>query len=385
MKILIVTDYRTGGAGHVAQITGDILISRGFEVEYLFGTDFFKFSLMRYLFNFRGYNIVNGKLFSFKPDVVMLHNFDNIWSPLILKAVEKFKLVNDKAKVVMTLHDYHIISATNSLTYYNNENQLHYFDRVPSFIELIKNRIDRRGRLHGFVRIFQWYFYYGLLKLNSTIDSFICPSKFMMNKCIQRYSEKKVKVIYNPTTFINSNRVKFVGDSLQIIFAGRISQEKGIFEFFDLLIKSKLKINRKLHFDIIGDGDLFTELKNIAGKAQFSLSIHGRKSHEFVENKLTNANFVLLPSTVFENAPLSLIEGVFKGCNIITMNYGGMKEISEQLSSSILLDNLTQNSIDKMLKYLDSFDDSKSNENQREALLKKYTSSEYCRLIEDEF
>lgn len=383
MKILIISDYRTGGAGQVAKLSGEILATQSYDVQYLFGIDFFKFNLMNYLLNINGFNIVSRKIESYKPDIVMLHNFDNLWSPFILKAIKKYKKTNSKVKVLMTLHDYHIISATNSLTYYEGS-QINYFDKVPSFSELLKKRIDRRGRIHGYARILQWYLYYSVLNLNSTIDTFICPSKFIMNKCVQRYKEGNVKVIYNPTKFINSNKIKKVGASLKILFAGRVSKEKGILDFLKLIISSSVEIKRKIHFDIIGEGDLLDELKEVTEGSRSRIHVHGRKSHDFVESKLSTSNFVLLPSTVFENAPLSLVEGIFKGCNIITMNYGGMKEIGEQLTSSILLDELTQPSVDNMLKALDDFEDSSEYKKQRDLLTGNYGVEEYIRLIKNE-
>lgn len=382
-KILIITDYRSGGAGHVAKISGDILNMHKYDVQYLFGIDFFKFNLKNYLFNISGFNIVSRKIESYNPDIVMLHNFDNLWSPLILNAIRKYKKTNSNVKVLMTLHDYHIISATNSLTYYEGD-QLNYFDKVPSLFELLKKRIDRRGRIYGYARILQWYIYYSILNLNSTIDTFICPSKFIMNKCVQRYKGGNVKVIYNPTKFVNTNNIKKVGKSLKILFAGRISKEKGILEFLKLVISSSVEMKRKIHFDIIGEGELLDELKELTEGTRSNIQIHGRKSHDFVESKLITSNFVLLPSTVFENAPLSLVEGTFKGCNLITMNYGGMKEIGEQLTSSIFLDELTQPSVDKVLKALDDFEDSSEYKKQRDVLAGKYGVEEYIKLIQNE-
>lgn len=205
-----------------------------------------------------------------------------------------------------------------------------------------------------------------------------------MNKCVQRRKEGNVKVIYSPTKFVNSYKVKKVGRSLKILFSGRVSKEKGVFEFLNLVIASSVEMKRKIHFDIIGEGDLLDELKGLTEGSHSIIYIHGRKSHDFLESKLITFNFVLLPSTVFENAPLSLVERTFKGCNIITMNYGDMKEIGKQLTSSILSDELTQPSVDNMLKVLDGFEDSSEYKKQRVLLAGNYGVEEYIRLIKNE-
>ena len=338
---------------------------------------------MKYLLNINLFDVVSHKIESYKPDVVVLHNFDNLWSSIILKAIKRYKKANSKVKVLMTLHDYHIISVTTSFTYYEGD-KLNYFDKVTSFFELLKKRIDRRGRIYGYARMLQYYLYYSLLNLRSIIDTFIFTSEFIMNKCVQRRKEGNVKVIYSPTKFVNSYKVKKVGRSLKILFSGRVSKEKGVFEFLNLVIASSVEMKRKIHFDIIGEGDLLDELKGLTEGSHSIIYIHGRKSHDFLESKLITFNFVLLPSTVFENAPLSLVERTFKGCNIITMNYGDMKEIGKQLTSSILSDELTQPSVDNMLKVLDGFEDSSEYKKQRVLLAGNYGVEEYIRLIKNE-
>ncbi len=59
-------------------------------------------------------------------------------------------------------------------------------------------------------------------------------------------------------------------------------------------------------------------------------------------------------SLCYENAPLTLIEGVFAGCKILTMNYGGMAEIANKLDDSILMDDFSSTSIQMVLEKLNT-------------------------------
>ncbi|WP_140205916.1 glycosyltransferase, partial [Vibrio parahaemolyticus] len=79
-----------------------------------------------------------------------------------------------------------------------------------------------------------------------------------------------------------------------------------------------------------GEGPNFHKILQLSQdrKLKFNISVLGYLPIEQVREVLIESDYVLLPSIVYENAPLSLVEGVFCKCDIITMNYGGMKEIA---------------------------------------------------------
>jgi glycosyltransferase involved in cell wall biosynthesis len=55
----------------------------------------------------------------------------------------------------------------------------------------------------------------------------------------------------------------------------------------------------------------------------------GRLSHEKTMMMIAQSHVVVLPSLCLENCPMSLIEALAGGANVLTCNLGGMKEIVE--------------------------------------------------------
>lgn len=379
MKFLVITDYKSGGAGHVAENTGAILSEQSNMVNYLYGSDFYKFNIKNYMCNIDAYKLIKQKLSEYNPDVIMLHNFDNILSPLILLAIRNYK---NKVKVIMTVHDYHIISASNSLSYFKGRDK-YFFNKLPTFFDLLKYNLDRRGRIYGFARLIQWYTYYNLFHFNEVIDHYICPSQFIYNKCLKRIDNKKLNVIYNPTSFslfnCSSSKRELKG-LLTISFVGRVSLDKGIYQFIKAIYDENIIFNDMIEINIIGDGDFLPKLNDLKvelNNNNVNLNLYGKMDQSLVALKLNASDYVLLPSVCYENAPLSLVEGVFSGCKIITMNYGGMVEIASKITGSITLDDFSRDSLINMKNILEYNGSEPINESEKLKFIKEYSNSNY--------
>lgn len=344
-KILVITDHRTGGAGHVAEISGRLLERDDHNVEFFFACDYYKLNTINYIYNINASKKLGNIIYKLNPDVIMLHNFDNLLSPSILNAIKKYKNKN-QVKVIMTIHDYHLISASNSLTYYKG-GQKRFFNTIPSFWKLIYHQIDGRSYVHGLARIFQWYLSYRLFRYQNVLDVLICPSEYIFDKVETKFSSYNVKLIYSPNAFLPCLSNEISDDIVRIVFAGRLTKDKGIFDFLNSFVDEKIVINKSIEIYIIGDGPDLKKIMRLSLflKDKITIKILGKLEHEYVKNHLKKADYVLLPSLCYENAPLTLIEGAFMRCKIITMNYGGMREIAQKLPSSILLNDFSTNSI----------------------------------------
>lgn len=350
-KFLIISDYKSGGAGKVAMDAGRVLENAGYETRFFFGSDYYNFSLKNYLFNRSAYNEVSKILIDYKPNIILLHNLDNLLSPLILKAFGDYKNLNPSVKIITTLHDYHYLSASNSQLYYKGNNK-YFFEKVPGFFEIIRNKIDRRSYVHGLLRVVQWYVYYKILGYQRSIDHYICPSQFMYDRAIQRIDKDKVSIIHNPT----DKFFLFSGDKPQqktITFAGRLSYDKGIYQFLESF--ADFYHSEKIVINIVGDGEKKQEILDIREKLNaqnIKLNMHGHVDKSTIRSIYKDSHFILLPAVCYENAPLCLVEAAFANCNIITMNYGGMKEIANKFSNSILLEDFSSSEMTKLVAYL---------------------------------
>ncbi|HCE3704092.1 TPA: glycosyltransferase [Vibrio parahaemolyticus] len=386
MKVLIISDYNSGGAGIVAKDTGKLLEKEGYDIKFYWGCDRFTFSPFRYLVNLKAKEEIYTIMDSYSPNVIMLHNFDNLLSPYILKAIKDYKSKNKNVKVIMTLHDYHMLCPSNSLSYYEKKRRK-FFTSVPTYFNCVLKCLDHRSFFHSFLRVLQWTLHYKVLRNHSVIDCFLAPSKFMFSKAKEVIEVNKLNVTRNPTIVCKNTveKKRCENNHVSISFVGRLSEEKGILEFVSsicsILIDSPVNVN----FNIVGDGPHLNAIKdaikeNVNKNIEFTM--FGKVPKSQVDTILARSEFVLLPSLCYENAPLSLVEGAMHGCKIITMNYGGMKEIAEMQPYSFLLNSFSESELQRLLRYIDN---NRNNETDNSKLIHSYSESQYVDTINDIF
>lgn len=117
-----------------------------------------------------------------------------------------------------------------------------------------------------------------------------------------RFSDKKL-------LNIDTNNV------LNFIFVGRINKEKRI----DIAINALFNINtnRKLVFNIVGDGDYVDEIKHLVRNKfnnRVDVKLHGEKYGEQLDNLMLNSHMMLYPGSI----GLSIIHSFSYGIPVLT-------------------------------------------------------------------
>jgi glycosyltransferase involved in cell wall biosynthesis len=108
------------------------------------------------------------------------------------------------------------------------------------------------------------------------------------------------------------------------LFAGRLSQEKGI---ATLLSAWDHLQNAPLTLKIAGDGPLRSEIASRAGRGR--IEYLGPLSRRDVQTLLRRAAVLVYPSDCYENFPLSIVEAFASGVPVVASGIGAMAEIIE--------------------------------------------------------
>lgn len=347
-KILFIDDYLIGGgAEKVCQDSYNIM-KKYFEVEIFYGTKNISKpkSIREYIYSKEYYNKLYTKLIEFKPQVIHIHNYYHILSPSILDAIKHYRKIYH-VLIVYTAHDFHLLAPNSGYTYFNwFNNKLNMLTKPLDIYDIFLKKWDRRGIIYSLLKQLQWIINYKYKKLDNVIDVFITPSDFLSNLFVEKYS-KPVYTVRNPINFIkNINRSKKHHDKKkELIFIGRLSPEKGLLEFI-LRIK-KILINNNFFLSIIGDGEDLSKINTylLENDLTDKIKILGRKSHKKTLSYLEKTHCLILPSLWYENAPLSLVEGAICENKLLTMPYGGMKEIAQICGNFAFLDDTDENII----------------------------------------
>ena len=182
-------------------------------------------------------------------DIAHLHNYNFQLTPSIL-----FELKKRNIPVVNTLHDPQIICPHHRLFNYQQMaicekcNGLKFHNAFLT--KCIKNSYSK-----SFLGTIESYVYH-LSKIYEKIDLFISPSNFLMGKIIE-FGMKNINIKMIPNFYNEEIIRKKVEYSNEVIYIGRISEEKGLATLIDAFRNLK-----ELNLKIIGDGPEKQKLEN---------------------------------------------------------------------------------------------------------------------------
>jgi len=251
---------------------------------------------------------------------VHLHNFYHQISPSILSVFKKHDL-----PVVMTAHDYKALCPN-----YRMFTQGKPCERCKqhNYYNAIKHKCLKNSRMMSVLVAIEMYLHRWWLKSYfKNIDILIAPSEFMRNKFIE-WGWKKDKIVHLPNFTNLKNLDKFKRtkvESQYALYFGRLSHEKGI----AILIRAMALVESDIKLKIVGDGPNKQEYIELAkrlgvdNKIEFVGFLAGDELYQVV----IDSQFTIMPSIVYENNPLAVIESMALGRAVVGAKIGGIPEL----------------------------------------------------------
>jgi glycosyltransferase involved in cell wall biosynthesis len=241
-----------------------------------------------------------------KPQIAHLHNIYHQLTPSIIPVLKKHGV-----KTVLTLHDYKLICPS-YLALKNEEicnacQGRHFLKPL-----LINCQNSRSQELLLAVEAF-WHKW---RKSYDGIDCFISPSQFLSDTTSIRIPKTKLKVLHNGID--TSNYQPNYGDKGYALYFGRLSKEKGI----GTLLKAHEKLPESITLKVVGTGPLADGFQRAYPKAIFM----GYQSGQALNDLISNAAFVVVPSEWYENCSMVVLETMAFGKPIIGSRVGGIPE-----------------------------------------------------------
>lgn len=253
----------------------------------------------------------NRLLDDFKPDIVHLNNIHTQLSPVLAEIAH-----NRGIKVVWTLHDYKLLCPRYDCRQNGTGICEECFNcKLPVLKhKCMKNSLPASAM--AWVEAVVW----NRKRIGKCIDTFICPSDFMLRKMLQGGFESSKLV--HLSNFIDTG--KCVRDNYDdrgdyCCYVGRLSDEKGV---KTLVAAANELPSRK--FVIVGDGPLREELQSLAGG---NVEFVGKKEWPEIREIVGKARFAIMPSECYENNPLSVIEALCLGTPVLGAEIGGIPEL----------------------------------------------------------
>ena len=247
-----------------------------------------------------------------RPDIAHLHNIYHHISPSILAPIKKRNI-----PIVMTLHDYHLISPNYTLFHHG---KIHEKDARGLHMRCIANKCVKDSRMYSAVGVVQMIVQQKILKLYKHVDVFVAPSNFMRDLCI-KYGIEKHKIIHIPHPIDTTNVTPYYEDNGYVLYMGRLSEEKGV----DVLAEAA-KMTPDINYRIVGSGPLQSALERQT-RGLKNIVFTGFKTGPALQRELKQARIVVVPSVWYENYPLSILEAKAAGKVVIASDIGGIPEM----------------------------------------------------------
>jgi glycosyltransferase involved in cell wall biosynthesis len=328
-RALHINDYPGGtfGGAEVLMVrTVELLRAAGWDARTFTQADLPdpKLTASRYLNNRVARRAVRKVLDQFAPDVIHLHNYYHVLSPGILSELARYRR-QAGARVVMYAHDFHLVCPNSGATWFRGPRpELADFDRTRSRTYLLSRRWDRRGWGYSTLKLVQHLWCYRLGKdRRQVIDLVLCPSRFM-RAAMDRAGRPTAHLPY-PSPPAGSPRADRPTE-LTLIFAGRIEPEKGLVPFLEMLPAAFAG-----RFLVVGDGADRGAAEGVCRRRGLTDRVEflGRRPHAETTARIAAAHVLVLPSRWYENYPLSMLEALAVGTNLLVTDLGGMREIVE--------------------------------------------------------
>ncbi len=157
--------------------------------------------------------------------------------------------------------------------------------------------------------------------LYKKIDAFIAPSRFLMEK-VSSLAWIRDKITHLPY-FIPPGADWTARNDGYVLFAGRISEEKGVGTLIDAA--GMLPGTR---FVIAGEGAELPRFREYAAAQNITnVEFPGYVSGGALETLIEGAGCVAVTSISYENLPLSILESFARGKPVVGSDSGGVREL----------------------------------------------------------
>jgi glycosyltransferase involved in cell wall biosynthesis len=252
-----------------------------------------------------------------QPDVAHVHLLYHQLSPSLL-----LDLKNAGIPVVLTIHDWYLLSPNYNMhlrgKIYDTTKAKHPYWKI-FFDAGIKNSFlmsATTGFAHYLHKTFKIY--------ENNIDAFIAPSKFVKKQFSNHGFHPKVKVLPHFVSSIPTHLSK-VEKEPYLLYAGRLSSEKGISRLVDYWIQNDISTELR----IAGTGPLEQQLRAQVAKCGLTQRIKflGFIQPELLPKIMRKSAAVIVPSTCYETFGLTVIEAWAQGTAVFAHNLGPLPEL----------------------------------------------------------
>ncbi|HDL63951.1 MAG TPA: glycosyltransferase, partial [Proteobacteria bacterium] len=268
---------------------------------------------LKLLYSFEARKKIDSLLKREKPDLAHLHSIYHQISPSIIHSLKKHGI-----PIVMTLHDYKMVCPAYSMV---RRGQVCEECKGGRYYRCLFNRCTKESYAKSMLNAIEMYLHHRILSIYGSVDVFITPSRFMLNK-LKGMGFRGFLVNLTYSLDPRECRPEYVSDNRTICYFGRLSSEKGIYTLFQAI--KGLNVNLK----VIGAGPAESALRARAREeGMTNVRFLGYLAGDALKDEVKRSSMVIVPSEWYENYPNSVMEAFALGKPVIGARIGGIPEM----------------------------------------------------------
>ena len=230
--------------------------------------------------------------------------------------------------LIQTLHDFKLTCPVHSHT---SNNEICEACAGKHFWRALPKRCNRGSFARTALNVTESYVS-RMLGSHDKFDHFISVCHFNRKKMIQYgIPENKISTVHNFVDVSDITPNLDIGNYL--LYFGRLYPGKGIFT----LIEAALPL-KHVPLYIVGDGESVPDIQSILEKNSCDhIQLLGFKQGDELRALIQNSICSILPSELYENCPMSILESYAYGKPVIGADIGGIPEIVEDSVDGFLV------------------------------------------------
>lgn len=346
MKVLYIhNEYaRPSGEEHASGEIVELLREHGHEVKWFKRSSAeiaeSKFGQLKSFFtgihNPSSAKALKKVLKEYKPDIVQVQNLYPLISTSIFKPLKEFGV-----PIVMRCPNYRLFCPSGLCLDNNGMVCERCWGKGKEFWCIKNNCLNNNTKSIGYATRNAFARITG--RIIKAVDVFIVQSEFQKKKFMsQGILEEKIGILPGISPVVTKVRDKGIGEF--VTFVGRVSAEKGIYEFIETARKQP-----DIPFKVAGNLDAsFTMPDDIPSNLEFVGFCKG----EALDNLYLKSRIIVVPSKWYEGFPNVIVRAMLLQRPVITTNIGAMQSIIDHNENGMLVPPADSDAIENAVKKL---------------------------------
>lgn len=271
--------------------------------------------LLRFLYSYDAVNAIRGLLKDTKIDLAHFHIYYGKLTASILGELKKAGI-----PLIQTLHDFKLTCPVHS---HISNDEICEACAGKHFWRALPKRCNKGSLARTALSVTESYFS-RILGSHNKFDHFISVCHFNRKKMISYgIPEDKISTVHNFVDVSDITPSFKTGDYL--LYFGRLYRAKGIFTLIEAAMPLK-----HVPLYIVGDGEAVPEIQRMLEQNECEhIHLLGFKQGDALRELIQNSICMVLPSELYENCPMSILESYAYGKPAIGADIGGIPELIE--------------------------------------------------------